>query len=505
MRCCLSIGAAVLLVAGLGRAAEPEPARHHATKPGAQPDPELVLLEDAEPASAGLISDAALDVSNALFAEQRWEEAAEFLQRKLSRAVERADQNRQIAEYQLGVALFRMGYHVASYSVLSAAAGDRTHARFAEALPWLVRLLVLLPEPSQIAERLRLYDDDAIESELRKIDARQSAARLKLGRSELERDRRAQALRQFAQVAAVSPEWPEAHELAGICLLRLGRPQSALRAFELVEQRATGSNAPRLRDRANLMIGRIHLSRGFTARSGALGVDRRALGTARARLSRVSIQGQDAAEALGELARAELMAGDDAAALGTLQTLEAPYVSGVRDELRLLRAAIYFRNCHHAAARYELERGAIGLERQLRTLELVQQQLAYRKRERELVSFAKVVRAHPLQAPAALARMLRPALLSREFTGHSAYLETIERELYRLTSQPKLRGTPLGLEIGDALRLAQDLGIRSAADMLTKHFHERIAELRHALRKTHELGSRRELRNVAPSDRSPKW
>jgi hypothetical protein len=86
------------------------------------------------PAVAGPRSRAA-EQAERLFKAERWAEAAEAL-RRVARGETDDDQgNRQIAEYRLAIALYRLGFYHASYHILSEIADRPTHLRFDRRAP----------------------------------------------------------------------------------------------------------------------------------------------------------------------------------------------------------------------------------------------------------------------------------------------------------------------------------------------------------------------------------
>lgn len=87
-----------------------------------------------------------------LFEEGRFYEAAPVLRRVAVGDTGDAERDKQIAHYNLAVALYRLKLHHASVALFSEIADRPAHAMWGRALPWLSRLAVELPEPSGVIE-----------------------------------------------------------------------------------------------------------------------------------------------------------------------------------------------------------------------------------------------------------------------------------------------------------------------------------------------------------------
>ena len=96
-----------------------------------------------------------------LFDGERWSEAALGLYRVYKGETGDDPGNRQIAQYHLAIALYRLKFYQASYGIFSEIADKPNHLKFNETLLWLSKLATQLPEPADIVERVGKYTGDA--------------------------------------------------------------------------------------------------------------------------------------------------------------------------------------------------------------------------------------------------------------------------------------------------------------------------------------------------------
>ncbi|RYE85879.1 MAG: hypothetical protein EOO75_16450 [Myxococcales bacterium] len=124
--------------------------------------------------------------------------------------------NRQIAAYWRAVALFQLGRYDESAELLVPIALDPSHLRFRDALPWLARLVVLVPEsvPPLTFVRYRVADLEP----MRTAAQRELYERLLflVGRSRFAQRDYASARAFLDAVPAASPDAPVARECARV-------------------------------------------------------------------------------------------------------------------------------------------------------------------------------------------------------------------------------------------------------------------------------------------------
>jgi peptidoglycan/xylan/chitin deacetylase (PgdA/CDA1 family) len=131
---------------------------------GAPESPLSALLPAAasEPHSAGQMSEQAA-LAKRLFDGEKWAEAVDAMRVVASGATGDDLGNREIAEYHLAIALYRMGNHRDALAQFLLISRDRSHLKWSETLLWHARLL----EDDETAEGalrgISAYDYDQVE------------------------------------------------------------------------------------------------------------------------------------------------------------------------------------------------------------------------------------------------------------------------------------------------------------------------------------------------------
>ncbi|HMY16063.1 MAG TPA: hypothetical protein PKA58_07020, partial [Polyangium sp.] len=108
---------------------------------------EVQLDEDDGPVTAGQMTEEAAQAKR-LFDADRWSEAALLLKRVVDGETGDDEGNKQIAQYHLAIALYRLQFYQASYAIFSEIADKPNHLKFNETLLWLSKLATQLPEPA---------------------------------------------------------------------------------------------------------------------------------------------------------------------------------------------------------------------------------------------------------------------------------------------------------------------------------------------------------------------
>ncbi|MEO5728492.1 MAG: hypothetical protein ABI134_32265, partial [Byssovorax sp.] len=166
--------ASSLILAPAAAEAQPKkPAPTAAAKKGAKDDkkdaakkgetPKEIQLEEEQegPVTAGQMTEEAAQ-GKRLFDAERWSEAALVLKRVVDGETGDDEGNKQIAQYHLAIALYRLQFYQASYGIFSAIADKTNHLKFNETLLWLSKLATQLPEPADIIERVGKYKTDQV-------------------------------------------------------------------------------------------------------------------------------------------------------------------------------------------------------------------------------------------------------------------------------------------------------------------------------------------------------
>jgi len=113
------------------------------------------------PVVAGNMTESAAQAKQ-LFDKERWSEAAQALHRVVTGETGDDPGNKQLAEYYLAIALYRLKFYQASYAIFSVVADNPNHLKFKETLLWLAKLATQLPEPADIIERVGKYNDEQV-------------------------------------------------------------------------------------------------------------------------------------------------------------------------------------------------------------------------------------------------------------------------------------------------------------------------------------------------------
>jgi tetratricopeptide (TPR) repeat protein len=438
---------------------------------------------DDAPAVAGAPSAEAAR-AEALFAAGRFAEAAPALRRVAGGEASDGEERRQIAEYHLAIALYRLRLPNASLAALSAIAGAPGHARHDEALPWLLKLAGDLPEPAGVMERIGKYGEGAL-SRFEGPGQRPTRDELAywLGRDAYERRAYEEAADRFEEVSAKSPRHPRAQIFAGIARVRLRQTKRAIQAFRRVldARGAPGDGeGPRLRDLARLSIGRTLYSASLhLGELGAPTIDETKLEAAGRSFGDIEPWSESWREGLFEQAWVYFMLGDYPRALGNLHSVDAPYFPGAPYlEADTLRGITSFVLC-----RYDEAAGIAA--RTIRRYGPVRARLAAlvaaldrEAGEADLVALLEDVRAGAAGVPPPLRPFVEAALSGRDLERHREHVRGLDEEAARLRRAPaSLRASPLGAEVADTLSLARDLAVHDAGALVRDRLRRALGDL----------------------------
>ncbi len=97
-----------------------------------------------------------------LFDGEKWSDAALALYKVYKGETGDDEGNKQLAQYHLAIALYRMKFYQAAYAYFSEISDKHNHLKFNETLLWLSKLATDLPEPADIVERVGKYNDEQI-------------------------------------------------------------------------------------------------------------------------------------------------------------------------------------------------------------------------------------------------------------------------------------------------------------------------------------------------------
>jgi hypothetical protein len=430
--------------------------------------------------------------AKALFDKERWSEAAQALHRV--RAGETGDDpgNKQLAEYFLAIALYRLKFYQASYQIFSGVADNPNHLKFKETLLWLAKLATQLPEPADIIERVGKYNDD----DLARFDNAQQRdlywqLNFMLGRYKYRNRQFEESIRLFQKVDRRSEYYVKAQFFTGVSYVQLRKAVPAVKAFQRIEKALDEGvegvdDEDRMRDLAYLSMARTYYSSSITldAETNAPTVNSTKLSAAVKYWNQVDQTSEYWLDALFEESWAYFMAGDYPRSLGNIHTLGAPYFpNSFYPESEVLKAIIYFTNCNYDAATTVVAKFNLKYTPIRDELERVLKNYKGENREDAFFKFLLDVREGKGDIPPTVRPIIEIALSDRQLLRNIDYVKLLEEEEKRFKKSPAdFQSSGLGMEVSDALKLARDLAVRQAGELALGRYQRYVDELNEHLR-----------------------
>jgi hypothetical protein len=443
------------------------------------------------PVVAGKMTDAAAQAKQ-LFDKERWSEAAQALHRVRSGETGDDPGNKQLAEYYLAIALYRLKFYQASYQIFSGVADNPNHLKFKETLLWLAKLATQLPEPADIIERVGKYKDE----DLARFDNAQQRdlywqLNFMLGRYKYRNRQFEEAIRLFQRVDRRSEYYVKSQFFTGIAYVQLRKAVPAVKAFQRIEKALEEGvegieDEDRMRDLAYLSMARTYYSSSITLdpETNAPTVNATKLSAAVKYWNKVDETSEYWLDALFEQSWAYFMAGDYPRALGNIHTLGAPYFpNSFYPEAEVLRAIIYFTNCNYDAATTVVARFNLRFVPIKDELTKILRNYKGENREDAFFKFLLDVREGRGDIPASVRPVVEIALSDRQLLRNIDYVKLLEEEERRFKKAPAdFRSSGIGLEVSDALKLARDLAVRQAGELALSRYQRYVDELDEHLR-----------------------
>jgi len=245
----------------------------------------------------------------------------------------------QEAEFAIATSLYDLGLVYSAFSYLTSIvdAGEE-HARFKEALPWMLRIQGEMPGLQAAVEYMSLYavEDYPAESA--------DEIHLAVGRYAYSVDDYEAALGALGQVTDATPEiYLKARYLSGVVFVRKNQPEEALKAFKdiLRHRRDVGSRsevARKIYQSALMTTARIFYSTGQ-------------FDTALKYYDQIERYSENWLQSLFEKSWTYFRSGDYERAMGNLHTLNSPYFEEQYfPESRVVQAVILYANCRYEDA-----------------------------------------------------------------------------------------------------------------------------------------------------------
>ncbi len=467
------------------------PPANTAATPAAKP------VDNSPPPQAGQMTEAAAQAKR-LFDGEKWQDAAIALDRVRKGETQDDEGNKQLAQYHLAIALYRLKFYQASYAIFSEIADKPNHLKFNETLLWLSKLATDLPEPADIVERVGKYNDEQI-GHFNNANQRDLFWQLNylLGRYKYRNRQYEEALGLFAKVNRQSKYYVQGQFFSGISYVQLRKSVPAVQAFQRIvgaidEGDVEGvEDEARMRDLAFLSMARTYYSASVRLDdNGSPTVDANKLSAAVKFWNKVDVASEYWLDALFEESWAYFMAGDYSHALGNVHTIQSPYFPNANyPEAEVLKAVIYFSNCQYDDARIIVARFQSKYQP---IFDELNKQLAKFKGDNQdeaFYKFLKDVRSDADQGtnnanlPENIKPIVQNAMSDRQLLRNLEYVKVLDDEQKRFNARPaSFKDSPLGGDIKDSLQLARDLAVRNAGELAKSRYQRNLDELNEHLR-----------------------
>jgi hypothetical protein len=444
------------------------------------------------PPVAGQMTEQAAQAKR-LFDGEKWGDAASALYRVYKGETGDDEGNKQLAQYHLAIALYRLKFYQGAYGIFSEIADKPNHLKFNETLLWLAKLATDLPEPADIVERVGKYNDEQI-AKFNNSNQRELFWQLNylLGRYKYRNRQYEDALRLFSKVDRQSKYYIKGQFFGGISNVQLRRSVPAVQAFQRVvgaiDEGVEGLEIveeERMRDLAYLSMARTYYSASVRLdENNAPTIDSAKLSAAVKYWNKVDQGSEYWLDALFEESWAYFMAGDYAHALGNVHTIESPYFpDSYYPEGQVLRGVIYFANCQYDDAETIVAQFQQKYQPMYDDLAKVMKRFQGDEADEPFYKFLKQVRDGQADLPPRIKIVVTNALSDRQLLRHLQYVQVLDDEGKRFQkAPPAFRDSPLGNDVKDSLQLARDIAVRNAGQLARERYQRNLDELNEHLR-----------------------
>jgi hypothetical protein len=460
-----------------------------AAKPGGKPGKPV---DNSPPAQAGQRIDAASQAKR-LYESEKWWDAAQALYRVQTGETGDDEGNKQIAQFNLAKALYKLKFFQAAYSIFSEIADKPNHLKYNETLLWLAKLATDLPEPADIVERVGKYNEQQV-AKFNNKEQQDLFWQLNylLGRYKYRNGQYPEALGLFEKVNRKSKFYVQAQFFGGISNVQLRQSKPAVQAFQRIlgaieEGDVEVEDEARMRDLAYLSMARTFYSASIKLdeNTNAPTVDQTRLSAAVKYWNKVDISSEYWLDALFEESWAYFMAGDYSHALGNIHTIESPYFPHANyPEADVLKAVIYFANCQYDDAltivakfrgRYEPIRDAL-------TKQLDEFKKASNP-EDAFYKFLKDVRDDRTHMDPKIGPIVKTSMSDRQLLRNLEYVRVLDEEEKRFGKAPNsFKGSKVADLVKDSVHDARELAIRNAGDLAKARYERNLSDLNEQLR-----------------------
>jgi len=449
-------------------------------------------VDNSPPAVAGQPTQAAAQAKR-LYESEKWWDAAKALFRVSNGETGDDQGNREIAQFNLAKALYKLRFYQGAYSIFSEIADRPNHLKYNETLLWLAKLATDLPEPADIIERVGKYNEAHV-AKFNNKEQQELYWQLNylLGRYRYRNGQFPESLALFEKVDRRSRYYVQAQFFGGVSNVQLRQSKPAVEAFERIlgaieEGDVEVEDEARMRDLAYLSMARTFYSASVKLddQTNAPTVDQTRLSAAVKYWNKVDQGSEYWLDALFEESWAYFMAGDYSHALGNIHTLEAPYFPhSYYPEADVLKAVIYFSNCQYDDAliivskfRAHYEPIRDGLAKVLEKFKKGTGQ------ETDFYKFLKDVRDDKAQIDPKIAPIVKTSLSDRQLLRNLEYVHLLDEEDARFKKAPaSFRDAKVADLVKDSVHDARELAIRNAGDLARGRYERNLTDLNEQLR-----------------------
>lgn len=477
----LATGSAFAQPEGEEAAAEGEPVDIELDEPGDEP---------TGPVVAGQMTEEAAQAKR-LFDNEKWAQAALALDRVFKGETGDDEGNKQIAQYNLAIALYRLRLYQASYNIFSLIADNPNHLKFNETLLWLSKLATQLPEPADIIERVGKYKSDAI-ARFNNPNQRDLFWQLNylLGRYKYRNRQYEEAIRLFQNVGKRSKYFIKAQFFQGISYVQLRRSVPAVKSFNrivaAIDEGIEGvEDEQRMRDLAFLSMARTYYTASIRLDdNNTPTVDAKKLSAAVKFWNKIDVASEYWLDGLFEQSWAYFMAGDYPRALGNIHTIQSPFFpNSFYPEADILKAVIYFANCMYEDATTIVARFKLKYEPIKKEMETILKKYKGENQEAKMFEFLRDVREGKADLDPKIRPIVEGSLSDRQLLRNLEYVRVLEEEEKVFKKAPAaFKNAPLGGDVQDALDFAKDLAVRNAGELARARFQRTVDEINEHLR-----------------------
>ena len=454
--------------------------------------PKVAAADSGVVAQAGQPTEAAA-AAKRLYESEKWWEAAKALYRVSTGETGDDEGNKQIAQFNLAKALYKLKFFQAAYSIFSEIADKPNHLKYNETLLWLAKLATDLPEPADIVERIGKYNVQQV-AKFNNHEQQDLYWQLNylLGRYKYRNGQYPEALGLFEKVNRKSKFYVQAQFFDGISNVQLRQSKPAVQSFQrilgAIEQGDVDvEDEARMRDLAYLSMARTFYSASIKLdeATNAPTVDQTRLSAAVKYWNKVDISSEYWLDALFEESWAYFMAGDYSHALGNIHTIESPYFPHANyPEADVLKAVIYFANCQYDDAltivakfrgKYEPIRDA--LDKQLADFKKAANP------EEAFYKFLKDVRDDKAKLDPKIAPIVKTSLSDRQLLRNLEYVRVLDEEEKRFNKAPaNFKSSKVADLVKDSVHDARELAVRNAGDLARGRYERNVSDLSEQLR-----------------------